>query len=523
MRTGVLQVDAQKVARARDAARSITLEIQKFITGHTTTTTERTVLRLLGIDGVNADQAPLPNIVVDNIVAGGGLGRGAAYWVGNAMLYHGLTAQEVAEAVARGAIDLCKVPQRDEHDISDAIDRLAVAACSRITDNRVDRAERIARIGQGQQPWLYVIVATGNIYEDVIQAKAAVKAGADIIAVIRTTGQSLLDYVPYGVEEGFGGTPATQENFRIMRRALDEVGEEVGRYIRQVNYCSGLCMPEIAAMGAVERLDMMLNDSMYGILFRDINPERTFIDQYFSRIINGYAGIIINTGEDNYMTTDDPIKAGHTVLASQFINEQFAFRSGLPEEQMGLGHVFAINPDYEDGFLYELAQAQMTREIFPKAPLKYMPPTKYMTGNIYKGHIYNGLHNLSGVLTGQSIVLVGMLAEAVHTPYMHERYLSIENARYVLNNARHLADEIVFRPDGKIAKRANEIVSKAQDMLIEVERVGLFEAISRGMFAGVKRPRNGGKGVDGVVAKAKGYFNPFIDLMLGGEEGGGDR
>lgn len=520
MRTGVLQVDEKKVARARAAARNITAEIQKFIDGHTTTTTERTVLRLFGIDGVNEDNAPLPNIVVDNIVAGGGLNRGAAYWLANAMLYHGLSAQEVAEAVARGSIDLCRVPRRDDGEVRSLIDRIAAEACHRITDNRVGRAERIARLGQGQHPWLYVIVASGNIYEDVIQAKAAVKAGADIIAVIRTTGQSLLDFVPYGVEEGFGGTPATQENFRIMRRALDEVSEEVGRYIRQVNYCSGLCMPEIAAMGALERLDMMLNDSMYGILFRDINPERTFIDQYFSRIINGYAGIIINTGEDNYMTTDDPIKAGHTVLASQFINEAFAFRSGLSEEQMGLGHVFQINPDYEDGFLYELAQAQLTREIFPNAPLKYMPPTKYMTGNIFKGHIYNGLHNLAGVLTGQSIILVGMLAEAVHTPYMHERYLSIENARYVLNNARHLADEIVFRADGKIARRANEILTAAHDMLLEVEKIGLFEAISRGMFAGVKRPRHGGKGREGVFAKAKDYYNPFIGLMLGGREGG---
>ena len=88
-------------------------------------------------------------------------------------------------------------------------------------------------IGEGPKPYLYVIVATGNIYEDVVQAQAAARQGADIIAVIRTTGQSLLDYVPYGATtEGFGGTFATQENFRIMRKALDEVSEEVGRYIR---------------------------------------------------------------------------------------------------------------------------------------------------------------------------------------------------------------------------------------------------------------------------------------------------
>lgn len=28
----------------------------------------------------------------------------------------------------------------------------------------------------------------------------------------------------------------------------------------------------------LERLDMLLNDSMYGILFRDINMRRTFVD-----------------------------------------------------------------------------------------------------------------------------------------------------------------------------------------------------------------------------------------------------
>ena len=101
--------------------------------------------------------------------------------------------------------------------------------------------------------------------------------------MIRATAQSLLDYVPDGATtEGYGGTYATQENFRIMREAIDEARED-GRYMRQTNYSSGLCMSEIAWMAAVERLDMLLNDAMYGILFRDINMLRTFVDQYFSR------------------------------------------------------------------------------------------------------------------------------------------------------------------------------------------------------------------------------------------------
>ena len=92
------------------------------------------------------------------------------------------------------------------------------------------------------------------------------------------------------------------------------------------------------------------------------------MDQSFSRAINAYAGVVINTGEDNYLTTADAVEEAHTVLASQFLNEAFALRAGLPEEQQGLGHAFEIDPDVENGFLYELAQAEMAREIFPKAP-----------------------------------------------------------------------------------------------------------------------------------------------------------
>ena len=76
---------------------------------------------------------------------------------------------------------------------------------------RRQRESLLTRLSQGPQPWLYVIVATGNIYEDIVQARAAARQGADIVAVIRSTGQSLLDYVPHGpTTEGFGGTYATR-------------------------------------------------------------------------------------------------------------------------------------------------------------------------------------------------------------------------------------------------------------------------------------------------------------------------
>lgn len=510
-----LNLDWKKVDRARELAASIAHDTQQFVELHTTVTVERTVCRLLGIDGINEMEVPLPNVVVDQLVENNALGVGAAFYISNAMIQTGKSPQEIAEAVSSGEIELTKLPLADSFEIRLNIQDTAKAMVKKIKENRQVRENYLSRFGDAEGPYIYVIVATGNIYEDVVQAKAAAKQGADIIAVIRTTGQSLLDYVPYGpTTEGFGGTYATQENFKIMRKALDEVGEELGRYIRLCNYCSGLCMPEIAAMGAIERLDVMLNDALYGILFRDINMKRTLVDQYFSRMINGYAGVIINTGEDNYLTTADAFEEAHTVLASQFINEQFALIAGLPEEQMGLGHAFEMDPELENAFVYELAQAQMAREIFPKAPLKYMPPTKFMTGNIFRGHIQDALFNMVTVLTGQKLQLLGMMTEAIHTPFMSDRALSIENAEYIYRTMKGLRDEIQFKPGGIMEKRAAFVLDEAIELLEEMDGLGLFKCLELGKFGDVKRPQDGGKGLAGVTLKEKEYFNPFIELFL---------
>ena len=513
-----LNLNTELVDKARASARRIAEDTQDFVDLHTPVTAERTVCRLLGIDGVNALEVPLPNVVVDHLVDKGLLAGGAAYYIGNAVAETGMDPQQIAEAIDAGSLDRSAVAAHSIDEIRNAIMPIANATVERISKNVAKRNEYLNEFGDKTDPYLYVIVATGNIYEDITQAKAAAKQGADIIAVIRTTGQSLLDYVPYGATtEGFGGTYATQENFRLMRAALDEVGEEEHRYIRLCNYCSGLCMPEIAAMGALERLDVMLNDALYGILFRDINMQRTLIDQYFSRVINSFAGVIINTGEDNYLTTADAVEEAHTVLASQFLNEQFALKAGLPAEQMGLGHAFEISPDVENGFLYELAQAQMAREIFPKAPLKYMPPTKFMTGDIFRGNVQDALFNMVTILTGQKLHLLGMMTEAIHTPFMSDRAVSIENAQYIFRTMHDLGSEINFKKGGIIETRANEVLTKATNLLGEIEEMGLFTTLEKGVFADIKRPRDGGEGLSGVVLKYEYYFNPFIELMKGGE------
>jgi beta-lysine 5,6-aminomutase alpha subunit len=394
-----------------------------------------------------------------------------------------------------------------------AAHRAVAAGLRRIDRRRAERDRLIRRFGDPQRrPWIYLIVATGDIYEDIPQAQAAARAGADVIAVIRSTGQSLLDFVPEGAtREGFAGTYATQENFRLMRAALDETSKEVGRYVRLTNYASGLCMPEIAALAGLERLDMMLNDSMYGILFRDINPIRTFVDQRFSRQIHARAGIIINTGEDNYLTTADAVDAAHTVTVSQLLNEFFAHEAGLEDWQLGLGHAFEINPDLPDSFRLELAHALLARELFPEAPLKWMPPTKHMTGDVFRGNLLDGFFNLAGALTGQGILLVGMMTEAVVTPWLSDRDIALQNVRYVLGAAGNLQEDFV--PGPFIRDRAAAVLREAVELLGSIADDGLLPAIADGTFGIMRRPPDRGKGLEGVAKREPDFFNPTLEIL----------
>jgi beta-lysine 5,6-aminomutase alpha subunit len=123
---------------------------------------------------------------------------------------------------------------------------------------------------------------------------------------------------------------------------------------------------------------------------------------------------------------------------------------------------------------------------------------------------------LAGALTGQGILLVGMMTEAVVTPFLSDRDLALANVRYVLGAAGNLREDFRPAPDGFIVKRAHQVLGEAVDLL---ERIvcsgdrGLLNAIADGTFGLMKRPPDGGKGADGVVTKADGYYNPASEQL----------
>ena len=512
-----MDLDPIIIDTCHKAAKQVAESVNNGFKGKSTESIERSIVRLIGVDGIDDNDVPLPNVLIDNIKSGGGLNKGVCYWLGNAMIHTGQDPQTIAKRVSNSELDLTGLPENDAPQIYEVIEKYIADSLNRIKDKVEGRRHFYRDIDKSVPPYIYVLTATGNVYEDVNHARAVAQNGGDIVAVIRSTAQSLLDYVPYGATtEGFGGTYATQENFRIMRQALDSWSVDNNRYIRLSSFCSGLCMPEIAAIGVLEGLDNMVNDALYGILYRDINMERTLIDQNFSRRINGYFGVVINTGEDNYLRTADAFEAASSVVASQMINYHFALNSGVPEAQIGLGNAFEIPPSVANSFLIELAQAQLTRELFPNCPVKYMPPTKHMNGNSLRTHACDTLFNLVTIATQQGIQTIGVPTEGVFTPHIHDRVMGLENTRYVFDAAKDFYEEIEFKKGGFIQQRAQHVLQGACQILEDIAENGLFEAIEKKTFGNVSRSLKEGKGSEGVFKCAPDYINPVTDILTDG-------
>jgi beta-lysine 5,6-aminomutase alpha subunit len=123
------------------------------------------------------------------------------------------------------------------------------------------------------------------------------------------------------------------------------------------------------------------------------------------------------------------------------------------------------------------------------------------------------MFDLVGITTKQSIELLGMFTEAIQNPLLMDRYLALKATRYVFGACRHLGDEINFKPDGIVARRAIHVLEEALGLLEEVRRDSIWDAIGRGAFADVKRTRTGGRGYAGVVERTVHYVNPLLAAL----------
>ena len=78
---------------------------------------------------------------------------------------------------------------------------------------------------------------------------------------------------------------------------------------------------------------------------------------------------------------------------------------------------------------------------------------------------------------------------------------------------RLLAEDFRPPPDGFVATRARQVLAESIELLERICDQSLLTAIAEGTFGVTRRPADGGKGADGVIAHGGNYVNPATELL----------
>ncbi|MGB8798540.1 MAG: lysine 5,6-aminomutase subunit alpha, partial [Candidatus Aquilonibacter sp.] len=138
-----LRIDRALVDRCRELAAAIAAPVSDFIAAHSTVAVERSVLRLLGVDGVGPDEVPVPNLIVDALSTEQ-RSRGVALWFGKALAETGLDPRSLGEAFAAGTLTLAQFAATPDEAARGALRPYVEAALARVRANRAERDARLA-------------------------------------------------------------------------------------------------------------------------------------------------------------------------------------------------------------------------------------------------------------------------------------------------------------------------------------------------------------------------------------------
>ena len=136
MRESKLGLNWKYVDEARSSAKNIAEKVQGFVDVYSTVSVERTICRFFEIDGVNDEDIPLPNVLIDHLKENNSLSSGAAFYISNAMIETGMKPQEIAEKISSGDLNITKLPINDFNKIKENINPLVKSMVKRIKENK---------------------------------------------------------------------------------------------------------------------------------------------------------------------------------------------------------------------------------------------------------------------------------------------------------------------------------------------------------------------------------------------------
>jgi beta-lysine 5,6-aminomutase alpha subunit len=466
-----LNLDRDKINQCRDSARRIVKPVQKYIDLHSTLAIECSTLCFFGIEHLS-DKRPLSDIVITKLDRDR-MRRGASYWFGRALVHTKLPPRVLAQKIAEGRQNFESLPDVPFEKIREVTGRLAAEGFKSMEDVVASRKSCTQQFANTPRQSPMLIVSPENTYE--LKTFLA-DENADIIL--------FSDIRRFGLHV---------EEQRKKSCGLKRFGIGI----------SGLESPKHTFYALIAGADLIAKDTMSEMFIHGINSKRALVDAHWvRRMCARFDAIYFSEG--NHIRHLDSYRDAHEIIVSQFIEEGFLANATLTPELFAVGHAFDIDPLMDEGFLHELSRAALFRELYPRNPVVYLPPSKFCLDKPISCAELNALFELAASITEQSMVI---------SPIMKDKFEMLKTAALVFKNSRTLGDEIQFNPNGKIARRANTILDNSARMLKKIEFTGLLASFAKGFIADRKIEEQAGSGLEGVFQKDRDYFNPVEELL----------
>ncbi len=466
-----LNLDRDRINHCRDSARRIVKTVQKYIDRHSSLSIESSTLCFLDVETLN-DRKPLADILVTKLDRDR-MRKGVAYWFGRALAHTKLPPKALAHKIADGHISFESVPEVPPDKIREAATKLAAETFKKMDD--VTKARKACTAG----------------FSGILHQAPLLMASPENTYELKTfLADEHINIILFGDIRRFG-------------LHLDEQRKKSCGIKRFGVGISGLDGPKHAFYSLSAGAEVIAKDTFADIYLHNINPKRALVDAHFARRLCSRFDATLYS-EAAHLRHLDAYRDAHELLVSQFIEEAFCEQANIASDLFAVGHAFDIDPLMDEGFLHELARASLMRELYPRNPIVYLPPSKFCLDKPMSCAELNALFELAASITEQSVVM---------GPSFKNKFEMLLTAAIILKNSRTLGDEIQFNPNGKIARRAATILENATRILKKIELAGLPESMAKGTIGDRTIEDKGGSGLEGVFQKERDYFNPVEEML----------
>lgn len=501
-----LLLDRDQVDHCRQQARDIAVHLHRYISRHSSVAIERATLRALGVQGEQKN-TPLTALVVERIGTQR-LREGAAYWLGAAMVSQRCAPLPAAQHIVQHGLPAsgARLPHGEIRRVTRAAAAQFQTAMQTAARRREEWWQRMpARDGCR----LLVTVQTGDVAHDARAIREVASWGGD--GVVLTTPLAPLVESLVGKGRGWRNRYGLIEAIRICSTTYETVlREQAARPFRVVWDATHLLAPEVGVVLAESVLHEVQYDAIGSARMAGVHFKRAMVDQQWLWRLLARAGMGVVVDASRWRTLVDGYSHGHEVIMGQMVCEAMGEAAGLSLDRImsraGLMMTANAGELRRDHLPYEVAHAQLVRELFPQVPVEMcadaaQQPVALAVAALCEYAAVDMAWDAAGKGRAQHFTTLRQMAQTIG------------------QTVGALGGEVQFTPHGRIGRRTHMLMERMVKDFAHLQRRDLLKTevpAGTAQETGVFAFGDAGAGLDGVFQKHKYYWNPIEDWLTKG-------